>query len=124
MVVKKKNREDAVIADIDTLIDEQLQRGPTDDYNADWHTAKGPVICKVCGLEWHGLDNGHCPGVWATAKQKKAFKRRPPRPRPAVRHWVEAEGQRLAAQAQALRNYYASRERPPQFVDLTGRAPN
>jgi hypothetical protein len=67
------NSEQRVIAEIDQLINESLQRGPTDDYNAEWHTEQGDLLCPVCHAEWHGLDNYHCPGAWATESQQRAF---------------------------------------------------
>lgn len=52
------NPEDEVIADIDALIDEQLQIGPVDDYNVDRYDR-----CHRCGDTWHGLKNYlGCPG--------------------------------------------------------------
>jgi len=117
----KKNPEADVLADIDQLIDEQLAAGPTDDYTRDWHDTQGDVTCTLCGQEWHGLEiKGQCPGPWATAKEKKAF-RRSRRVKPAQRYarvtttWAWDSGSRLAAQAQALRSYAAI---PADAVDL------
>jgi hypothetical protein len=67
------NSEQRVIAEIDQLISESLQRGPTDDYDAEWHTEQGDLLCPVCHNEWHGLDNSHCPGAWATTEQQRAY---------------------------------------------------
>jgi len=97
------------LADIDALIDEQLAAGPTDDYNRDWHTREGDVTCKLCGQEWHGLEiKGSCPGPWATAKEKKAFRRSrriktPARYARVSTTWAAPD--RVAAQVQALRDY-------------------
>jgi hypothetical protein len=48
------NPEDAVIADIDALIDAQLAAGPHDDYSADYYPK-----C-ACGCDWHGLVCRQC----------------------------------------------------------------
>jgi hypothetical protein len=72
------NREDAAIAAIDALIDEQLRGGPVDDYEADRY-----VKCELCGQDWHGTPsdggwNGRtCPGAWAEEDAKASYLRAP-----------------------------------------------
>lgn len=69
------NPEQRVLDDIDALIDQQLQHGPTDDYNKPWTQR-----CDICGWLWHGLpgdlENGGalgCPGAYATEQQREKW---------------------------------------------------
>lgn len=69
-IVSGDNPEQDVIDAIDALVDESLQRGPTDDYDRPWDER-----CEVCRGEWHGMvgEDG-CPGVHAAAEEIEAYR--------------------------------------------------
>jgi hypothetical protein len=65
------NPEDDVLDRIAALVDESLEHGPTDDYNAPYDEQ-----CEHCGGEWHGLAGGRggcCPGAFATDDEIRAY---------------------------------------------------
>lgn len=64
------NREDVVLRQIAQL--EELEQQLNARAELDVNTKNQPA-CPVCLGEWHGLDNGWCPGAWATAEQKQAY---------------------------------------------------
>jgi hypothetical protein len=62
-----------IIDQIDALVNESLERGPTDDYERDWLAR-----CELCGADWHGLtDPDGCPGAFATPAQRDAWADKP-----------------------------------------------
>jgi hypothetical protein len=61
------NPEQRVLDAIDTLVNEQMRRRPTDDYNQAWSQR-----CPDCRCEWHGLkcQGCGCPGRYATSTDR------------------------------------------------------
>lgn len=64
------NPEQAVIDQIDALVNESLAHGPTDDYERDYQER-----CDICMGEWHGLPSPYdaCPGAYATPEQHAEY---------------------------------------------------
>jgi hypothetical protein len=64
------NPEDEVIDAIDELIDDAIERGPTDDYDAEWL-----CTCRDCSHEWHGLEclRCGCPGAYASIEERAEY---------------------------------------------------
>lgn len=55
----------------DVLVDWQLSRhAQRSGYDFNVNQAS----CPLCLSDWHGLDNGYCPGSWATEAQKIAYR--------------------------------------------------
>lgn len=63
-----ENPEQAVIDQIDALVNESLAHGPTDDYARPWQER-----CDTCYGEWHGLPAFGCPGAYATPEQHAEY---------------------------------------------------
>lgn len=63
-----ENPEQAVIDQIDALVNESLAHGPTDDYERPWQER-----CDTCYGEWHGLPAFGCPGAYATPEQHAEY---------------------------------------------------
>ena len=63
------NPERHIIDIIDALVDESLDHGPTDDYDAPY-----AETCHVCRREWHGIPQYGCPGAYATKEQVKRYR--------------------------------------------------
>lgn len=64
------NHEDVVLRQIAEL--EELEALEANRHELDVNTKNQPV-CPTCLGDWHGLENGFCPGAWATKEQKLAF---------------------------------------------------
>ena len=62
------NPEQAVIDQIDQLVNESLAHGPTDDYERPYVER-----CDTCYGEWHGLPAYGCPGAYATPEQHAEY---------------------------------------------------
>ena len=62
------NPEQAVIDQIDALVNESLAHGPTDDYARPYQER-----CDTCYGEWHGLPAYGCPGAYATPEQHAEY---------------------------------------------------
>jgi hypothetical protein len=65
-----ENPEQAVIDQIDQLVNESLAHGPTDDYERDYQER-----CDTCMGEWHGLPSPYdgCPSAYATPEQHAEY---------------------------------------------------
>lgn len=83
-----ENPEQAVIDQIDALVNESLAHGPTDDYERDYQER-----CDLCAAEWHGLAHEYngCPGAHATPEQREEYLHKPHMTRewPYVRRVVQ-----------------------------------
>ncbi|WP_301119912.1 hypothetical protein [Mycolicibacterium fortuitum] len=102
------NPEASVIADIDALVDEQLQQEASGyDHNINQDT------CELCGGDWHGLpatargetvgdyrgvDRGRyvgCPGAFATDEQRARWRRDHPAHIDETHLWTADDVERL-----------------------------
>lgn len=119
------NPEAAVIDAIDALIDEQLARGPRDDYDRDYlaRLDGGSVVAEVCSVcleEWHGEPNDEgCPSEFGTDEAVEAYISNGPVKAP---RWtleeLEAAGEQMARgytieQVAAMRGGFYRHDSPP-----------
>lgn len=63
----------AALEATDDLVDWQLSRR---EQRSGYDFNVNQASCPVCTGDWHGLDNGRCPGAWATPEQQGAYHER------------------------------------------------